>query len=196
MWLERCIESNATWDPIAFELAFGISAARAADVDPQSVSHEIVLDGGHRLRGIVDLVERRLETSDLRVTDYKTSGKRPPRGVVVGGGAILQPVLYALATQHILRAPVVESRLFYCTRAGQFEERVVRIARTDATSRARDVLDVIDRAVESGFLPPAPRPGTCRFCDFRDVCGPHEEQRARRKNPDFLNDLQTMRDWR
>lgn len=195
MWLERCVEVQATWDPIAFELAFGVSAARAGEIDPRSVPGEVVVDGGFRLRGIVDLVERRRGTGDLRVTDHKTGAWRPRRGLVVGGGATLQPVLYALAIQQILGAPVVESRLFYCTRAGQFDERVVRMSGTDAALRGREVLEAIDRAVASGFLPPAPRHDGCRLCDFRDVCGPHEEQRARRKDQGPLDTLQTMRDW-
>jgi RecB family exonuclease len=196
MWLERVVDAQATWDPFAFEFAFGVSAARVGEIDPRSVPHEAVIDGGFRLHGIIDLVERRRGTPDLRVTDHKTGAPRAAPGVVVGGGATLQPILYALATQQILGAPVIAARLFYCTRAGQFEERVVSISGTDAASRGRDVLDFIDRAIASGFLPPAPRPGTCRFCDFRDVCGPHEEQRVRVKEQRPLNDLQTIRDWR
>ena len=194
MWLERCIEAHATWDPVAFELAFGLPTDWAGDVDPRSVPHEVVVDGGFRLRGIVDLVERRRGTADLRVTDHKTSKTPAARTLVVGGGGVLQPVLYALATQDVLGDPVVEARLFYCTRAGQFETRVVRIDAA-AARRGRDVLETIDRAVVSGFLPPAPRPDTCRSCDFRDVCGPHEEQRVRRKDQTRLDDLQTMRNW-
>jgi ATP-dependent helicase/nuclease subunit B len=196
MWLERCIEAHATWEPVAFELAFGLGAARPAEVDPQSVAHEVVIDGGFRLRGIVDLVERRRGTADLRVTDHKTGSRRAPRGVVVGGGGTLQPVLYGLAAAQILGAPVVESRLFYCTRAGQFEERPVSLAGGEAAAKGRGVLQTIDRSVAAGFLPPAPLPRACRACDFRGVCGPDEERRLARKPPAPLHDLQTMRAWR
>jgi RecB family exonuclease len=179
---------------VAFELAFGVSALPADEIDPASVPDEVVVDG-FRVRGVVDLVERR-DGGDLRVTDYKTGARLAPKGVVVGGGATLQPVLYALAVQRILGAPVAEARLFYCTRAGRFEERVVRIATTDAPRCARDVLETIDGAVAAGCLPAAPLHGTCRICDFRDVCGPYEELRAGRKEPARLNALQAMRAWR
>jgi len=41
---------------------------------------------------------------------------------------------------------------------------------------------LIDRAIAGGFLPPAPREEACARCDFHLVCGPHEEERARRKD--------------
>jgi hypothetical protein len=169
--------------------------AHAGEIDPQSVPGDITVDGGYRLRGVVDLVERRRGSTDLRVTDHKTGAKRAPRNLVVGGGATLQPVLYALAVQQMLAARVVESRLFYCTRAGGFEERVVRMAGSDAALRGREVLETIDRAVASGVLPPAPLHDVCRLCDFWEVCGPHEEQRARRKQQGLLDGLEAMREW-
>jgi RecB family exonuclease len=181
---------------VAFELAFGTSAVRPEDVDPLSLSEEVILEGGFRLRGVADLVERRRGARDLRVTDYKTGRASAPRHVVVGGGGVLQPVLYALAAERIFGAPVAESRLFYCTRAGQFQERPVRIAGTDAPARGREVLDAIDRAVSSGFLPAAPQAGACGICDFRDVCGPHEELRTSRKQPGPIEGLRAMRQWR
>jgi RecB family exonuclease len=195
MWLDRSIEAHADWDPVAFELAFGVSASHAGDIDPRSVADEVVLDGGFRLRGVVDLVERRRATADLRVTDYKTGARRAPRNLVVAGGATLQPVLYAFAIQQILGERVVESRLFYCTRAGGFEQRAVRMAGSDAAVRAREVLGTIDEAVAAGILPPAPLHDGCRLCDFQDVCGPHEERRAQRKQSGLLDALERMRGW-
>jgi ATP-dependent helicase/nuclease subunit B len=192
MWLERCVAIQATWEPIAFEFAFGVPAVRGTD--PRSVPEEVVTDGGFRLRGIVDLIERRRGAATLRVTDHKTGAARVSAGFVVGGGETLQPVLYALATQRVLGSHVTEARLFYSTRAGQFQERVVEMSAA-AALRGREVLEAIDRAVAAGFLPPAPRHDACGICDFRDVCGPHEEQRAARKDPRALRDLNAMRDW-
>ena len=91
---------------------------------------------------------------------------------------MLQPVLYGLAVEHLLAARVVESRLYYCTRAGGFSERVVPLS-ADARGRGLEVLAVIDRAIADGFLPAAPRARACGICDFRDVCGPHEETRIK-----------------
>ena len=76
---------------------------------------------------------------------------------------------------------MAESRLSFCTRAGEFSERVVPMAEA-ARRRGLEVLDVIDRHVARGFLPPAPRPKACVICDFRPVCGPDEEVRVEQKD--------------
>ncbi|MBI1735748.1 MAG: exodeoxyribonuclease V subunit gamma [Candidatus Rokubacteria bacterium] len=192
MWLELTAESHATWEPVAFELAFGLRGDEGND--PQSVETEVTLADGPRLRGIVDLVERKRGGTDLRVTDYKTGGNWTKRGMVVGGGEQLQPVLYGLAMEQVLGARVVESRLFYCTRTGRFSEAVVPLT-NDARSRGLAVLGVIDRAIAAGFLPPAPRRRACGICDFRAVCGPHEETRLTKKDPARIEELRDLRDW-
>jgi hypothetical protein len=50
----------------------------------------VEIPGGLRLRGAIDLVERRAD-GRLRVTDHKTGKVSAPDGVVVGGGQVLQP---------------------------------------------------------------------------------------------------------
>ena len=192
MWLEQTAASHAVWEPAAFELAFGLP--RASENDPRSVEAEVTLPEGYRLRGIVDLVERRRDGTDLRVTDYKTGRDYTRRNLVVDGGGMLQPVIYGLAVEQLFGARVTESRLYYCTRAGGFGERVVPMS-ADARARGPEVLGVIDRAIAAGFLPAAPRPHACRFCDFKDVCGPHEETRIKLKDPGRAEELRTLREW-
>ncbi|HYA08225.1 MAG TPA: PD-(D/E)XK nuclease family protein, partial [Gaiellaceae bacterium] len=192
MWLEQSAEAHARWEPVAFELAFGLS--RDPQNDPQSVEAEVALPEGFRLRGIIDLVERRRRGSELRVTDYKTGRAYNWRRLVVGGGEMLQPVLYGLAVEHVLGARAVESRLYYCTRAGGFSERLVPLS-AEARDRGTAVLALIDRAIAAGFLPAAPRPRACGFCDFRDVCGPGEEARIQLKDPVRIEELRTLREW-
>jgi ATP-dependent helicase/nuclease subunit B len=192
MWLEQTAATHADWEPIAFELAFGLRRDPAND--PRSVETEVVSAEGHRLRGIIDLVERRRGGIDLRVTDYKTGRDYTKRNLVVGGGEMLQPVIYGLAVEHLLGARVVESRLYYCTRAGGFSERSVPLS-DEARGRGPEVLGLIDRAITAGFLPPAPRARACGICDFRDVCGPHEEIRIRLKDQSRLDDLRGLREW-
>jgi len=113
---------------------------------------------------------------------------------VVGKGEALQPVLYGLAVEQIFGQPVIESRLSYCTRAGGFSERVVLLTEP-ARRRGLEVLELIDRAIARGFLPPAPRQKACAACDFRPVCGPLEEQRIRLKDARALEDLSLLRSW-
>jgi RecB family exonuclease len=191
MWLEQSAATQAQWEPIAFELAFGLPRDPAND--PLSVEREVVLPEGYRLRGIIDLIERKRDGSDLRVTDYKTGRDFTKRNMIVGGGEMLQPVIYGLAVEQVMAANVVQSRLYYCTRTGGFSERVVPMAE-EARARGPQVLGLIDRAIEVGFLPAAPRQRACMICDFRDVCGPLEETRVTYKDQPRLDGLRALRD--
>ena len=122
-WLQRVAEEEGAWEPIRAEFGFGIPAGGGRD--PESVPDPVTLDGRWKLHGVVDLVERRRGADELRVTDHKTGANWTKPGMVVGGGEVLQPVLYALAVEAALKRPVTESRLFYCTAKGGFAERVV-----------------------------------------------------------------------
>ena len=191
-WLHRVAEEEGAWEPIRAEFGFGIPAGGGRD--PESVADPVTLDGRWKLHGVVDLVEQRRDADELRVTDHKTGGNWTKPGMVVGGGEVLQPVLYALAVEAALKRPVIESRLFYCTAKGSFAERVVPLkeeALNKARRRGMEVLEIVDRAVEQGILPPSPREGACRWCDFHEVCGPWEETRAKRKGQ--IADLAALR---
>ena len=56
-----------------------------------------------------------------------------------------------------------------------------------------EALEIVDRAIELGFLPPAPAARACTWCDFRSVCGPDEARRIARKPVEPLGDLQALR---
>jgi len=112
--------------------------------------------------------------------------------VVVGGGEILQPVLYALACERLLPEPVAAGRLYYCTATGGYEERVVVID-DRARAAAAEVVAILDRALQTGFFPAAPAPRACQYCDYRPICGPYEEVRAGRKPAAGLKDLARLR---
>ncbi len=191
-WLEKSAGDQVRWEPFAFELAFGLPGGPG--VDPQSVRREITLEGGFRLRGIVDLVERRSGAGGLRVTDHKTGVNRTAVGLVVGRGEQLQPVLYGLAVEQIFDQPATEARLSFCTRTGEFAERVVPMSEA-ARRRGGEVLELIDHAIAGGFLPAAPRERACAICDFRPVCGPDEERRIEGKDDRKLADLDRLRSW-
>jgi RecB family exonuclease len=195
-WLVRVAESSEPWLPAFVELGFGF--APTAGLDPASRRDSVTLEGGWQLHGVVDLVERRPDAAGLRVTDYKTGRKPVERGTVVGQGNSLQPVLYGLAMEAALHEPVMESRLWFCTAVGRYSTREVPLTPDSASARraGREVLEIIDRAVEQGFLPAAPRDGACAYCDFRQVCGPHEERRVRRKDRSRLGDLDHLRSMR
>ena len=147
------------------------------------------------LRGSVDLIEHRADFDLLRVTDHKTGKNRSNPDLVVGGGQMLQPVLYSLAVEQGLGKKVFEGRLFFATTAGGFTP--VPIPINDYTrGQGLQVLEIIDRAVEAGFLPAAPKERACTWCDFRPVCGPREEERVRHKKPELIADLAALRSMR
>ena len=147
---------------------------------------------GIRLRGSIDLVEKHAERSVLRVTDHKTGKAPQDRPQYVGGGAILQPLLYALAAEQLLGQPVESGGLFFCTQRGEFSQFSIPL---DAAARERiaRVVDTIDESIENGFLPAAPKVGSCEHCDYRPVCGPYEELRSKRKPADRLEPLINIR---
>jgi RecB family exonuclease len=187
VWLRK-LPDAAEWSPEYFEFSFGLSDEGR---DPHSVREPVRIAERYWLRGSVDVIEK--GRTGLRITDHKTGRNRTNPRTIVGGGATLQPVIYALAVEKILGGPVSGGRLFYCTAAGGFTEHFIPL--TDVTRRAGvEALEIIDRAVELGFLPPAPAERACTWCDFRSVCGPEEAQHVARKAADPLRDLAALRE--
>lgn len=191
IWVRKLADERA-WVPTYFELAFGLSDEGR---DPRSLPAAVRLDDRFELHGSIDLVEHRPDLDLLRVTDHKTGKNRSNADLVVGGGGTLQPVLYSAMVEAALGKRVAEGRLFYCTTAGGFGEHRIEI--NDYTrAQGLQVLQIVDRAVERGFLVAAPNRGACSWCDFRPVCGPREEERTRAKKKDALADLAALRSMR
>jgi CRISPR/Cas system-associated exonuclease Cas4 (RecB family) len=189
IWARELV-GNTGWEPWLFEFAFGLRDAPGHD--PNSRSEPVTIDGRFILRGAVDLIERKTGTNILRVTDHKTSKNRSERGSIIGHGQQLQPVIYSLAVEASTGCTVESARFSYCTTAGGFTEHNVPI--NERTRRAGiEALEIIDRAVELGMLPPAPAERACSFCDFLPVCGPNQERRARRKSHKEIGDLLELR---
>lgn len=189
-WLRRATEEGGDWIPRYFELSFGLPLS--PERDPRSRRDEVLIDGRFRLRGAVDLVEEHRDTGVLRVTDHKTGKDRTTEDLIIGGGATLQPVLYSAAIEEVTGKPVSETRLFFCTTAGGYRVRPVPLL-PQARRAGVEALEIIDRAIELGFLAAAPNERACGWCDFRPVCGPHEELRVSRKSADPLRDLIELR---
>ena len=189
-WL-RHVAADSAWEPRYFELSFGLPLD-PDQRDPRSDPQPVLVDGRFPLRGAIDAIDVHRQTQVLRVTDHKTGKDRTKDTLVIAGGTVLQPLVYAAVAEAMLGAPVGESRLFFCTSAGGFKQRPVLL--DPATKRlAIEALDTIDRAVERGALAPAPAEGACRWCEFRPVCGSGEEERVRRKPQAFLQDVTWLR---
>jgi ATP-dependent helicase/nuclease subunit B len=189
-WLQQLAATQSDWLPVHFEFGFGL--APDAHRDPASTGKEAVIFDGIRLRGSIDLIERHATTDTLRVTDHKTGKAPKDRPQYVGGGAILQPLLYAQAAETLLGHSVESGRLFFCTQRGDFSAVDIPL-NDESRGRLRRVLETIDRSIEEGFLPAAPQTGACALCDYGAVCGPYEETRVKRKQQDRLDPLIEIR---
>ena len=189
VWIRKLPES-APWTPEYFEYSFGLADEGR---DERSQRDPVRIDDRFILRGSVDMIETRTGSSELRITDHKTGRNRTTPRTVIGGGGTLQPVIYGLAIEKIMDRPVREGRLFYATTAGGFAEHPVPLS--DANRRAGlEALEIIDRAIELGFLPAAPAERACTWCDFRSICGPDEPRHAARKAAEPLADLAALRE--
>lgn len=177
-WLRR-MPTETSWTPSHFELSFGLTEHDGGR-DAASVKDPVELDCGLRLRGSIDLVETHVDGS-LRATDHKTGKVRAKQGSIVSGGAILQPVLYALAIERILPGEVKSGRLYYCTSTGEYS--AIDVTLNDAArAAAQTVASAVGDALSSGRLPAAPQDSkACLYCDFLDVCGPYEATRVKLK---------------
>jgi CRISPR/Cas system-associated exonuclease Cas4 (RecB family) len=180
-WIRHLEKMIGTWTPVYYEYGFGLPLG--GEHDPHSSEAEAVVLNGVRLRGSIDVVEKHQLSGALRITDHKT-GKAPQEApLYVGRGAYLQPLLYALAAEQLLGSKVECGRLFYCTQRGGYDEYELNLTDT-ARAQVEHALGHIEKAISDGFLPAAPQKEACEHCDYRPVCGPYEEQRARNKKPD------------
>jgi len=177
-WLQHISVNDDEWQPIHFEFAFGLAADSRRDA---ASTNEVAELDSVMLRGSIDVVERHVSRGALRVTDHKTGKlpETPPH--MVGGGRYLQPLLYGIAAEKLLGAAVECGRLFFATQQGGYQTVEIPV---DERRRAflTKLLSDIDGAIEGGFLPAAPQKDGCKNCDYREVCGPYEEQRSARKD--------------
>ncbi|MDE3164571.1 MAG: PD-(D/E)XK nuclease family protein, partial [Acidobacteriota bacterium] len=176
-WVQQKLALEPDWSPVACEREF-----------------DVTLESGYRLKGRIDLIERH-SSGCLRVVDHKTGKPPDPKPETVGGGESLQPALYALGAEALLGEEVRLGRLWYATLARNYA--IVDIPANEWTRRrALAVLERIDGAIADGFLPAAPRKDACKGCEYRIVCGPYEEERARLKPQAGLSRLRELRGWR
>ena len=176
------LSTESDFVPVAADWGFGVPAHE--HLDPRSAPDAAVLTGGQRLRGAIDSIEESRTSGAIRITDYKTGLARDRGPLVVGGGEVLQPLLYALSARMLgftgRAGTIAEARLFYATKRGGYESRTVKI---DAPSidRAELALHTIDDAIQDGFFMARPRKDACAVCSYVAICGTQEESRAGRK---------------
>jgi ATP-dependent helicase/nuclease subunit B len=181
-WLRREASRDDGFVPYRREFTFGMRPTGPAD--PASTLEVAVLKNGLRLRGAIDLVEKRDSDGKVRVTDHKSGKVWMPEGAVVNGGENLQPILYTLAYEALTGEKVESSRLYFVTQRAGYAERVVR-ADEEALKVVAEFQRRLDEIIEEGFFPASPKekPG-CAYCDYLAVCGPRMQLDARRKQED------------
>ena len=84
---------------------------------------------------------------------------------------------------------VLKSRLF----AQDIKLRIGPRKHGEEVPGSETALEIVDRAVELGMLPPAPADRSCSMCDFLCVCGPDQERRGNRKSKKELADVLELR---
>ncbi len=181
-WLRREAASDDGFVPYRREFTFGMRPTGPAD--PASTLEVAVLKNGLRLRGAIDLVEKRASDGKVRVTDHKSGKVWMPEGAVLNGGENLQPILYTLAYEALTGEEVESARLYFVTQRANYAERVVR-ADEEALRVVAEFQRRLDEVIEQGFFPASPRekPG-CEYCDYLPICGPRMQIQARHKQSD------------
>ena len=164
---DGCTTLRATaseWRPRYFEFGFG---SVPGERDPRSVRDDVTIDGGFRLRGAVDLIEEhRDDQGAARHRSQDRSQARPDREGhhrrrrSAAAGAVRDGDRGRAAAGRLAGAAVLLHGGGELFRAPDSAERTTRAA-------GIEVLQVIDRAVEGGFLAAAPTEDACDRCDFR-----------------------------
>jgi len=108
--------TTRTWTELAFGRDESSAGAPAALDLPWAPHDQVTIPGtGIRLRGSIDRLDFNSSRNGVRVSDYKT-GAEPKKvsEIVLGGGAELQRVLYALAARQLVPDnPRVIARLVF-----------------------------------------------------------------------------------
>jgi ATP-dependent helicase/nuclease subunit B len=191
-WLQQRASFESDWTPEFYELSFGLNNLEGRHA--RSQKDPVRLGNGVLLKGSIDLIERHV-TGMVRVVDHKTGRIPEPRPEYLGGGEVLQPILYGLAAEKILGEPISLGRLSYATIAQNYS--VIDVPLNEwLRKRGEQVLLGIDKAVRDGFLPAAPRKDGCKRCEYLPVCGPYEEERVRAKSQVELKSLKDLRESR
>jgi hypothetical protein len=117
----KALTLDEAWQPTTrswTELAFGLEEHEtnvAGDLLWPPTAQVVIPGAGMRIRGSIDRVDFNSAHNGVRVSDYKT-GAEPPRAseIIIGRGAELQRVLYALAARQLVADnPRVVARLVF-----------------------------------------------------------------------------------
>lgn len=157
------------------------------------------------LKGRIDRIDR-VGPDAFRIMDYKTGRlasfedlEEP--GAQFNGGRALQPALYALAAEQILREEgfsdnpcVNESSYFFPTAKGEGREIVIRDIDRE---RLRELLGILMDIIANGFFI-ASSEARCGFCDYYDICSdlPGRVKSKKDTNPEIYEIFKRLKSFK
>jgi ATP-dependent helicase/nuclease subunit B len=207
VFLQSEEEREGRGEPLLFEVSFGCGRRRGGK---DGLEEPVILDigGGRRLSiaGRIDRVDR-VGPGLYQVIDYKTGSSAKFEDVKsFGRGRALQPALYAVAAEQVLKklglddAPaVVASGYYFPTRQGEGKD--VMIERFDR-AKFKELLRALLGALEKGHF--VANPGLdarecADYCDYAPICGgTAARDRAKEKkeaNPDVFEIFDKLKDY-
>lgn len=203
-WLEHMLATGEFDPDDRYFLEVGFPGP-ALDGDPSATVPELVVGtatGDIRFRGFIDRLALHPDGS-FSVLDYKTGRVLALEDGQIGDGTDLQLPLYMLAGAHALGLPLEKGSAAY-----EFVSRRNGYARITLTGddltarwgRFQQVMDAIGRGVATGNFHAQPSDDSCRYCDFRLLCGKERKQGAALKQRDphvfaFMHELRGDTEW-
>ena len=212
--VRRTIADAAGFVPRRFEVTFGTVPPEDGD----DTIGGVTLGGQYPLgfRGRIDRIDVSADGRRGRVVDYKTGkahktpkpGKKesedpqaplPAYEPIFEGGQALQRPLYVLAAKAAF-PEVAEWEAVYdfCTQRGGFEADPVKVT-AETLSALGQLVQGIAADAEAGHYPFVPDvTKQCKWCDFREVCGPGHDIAYESKEdfPDLVRLLRRKEEFR
>jgi ATP-dependent helicase/nuclease subunit B len=186
-WLAREARQAGRSTPMHFEVSFGTARDRAPGEPHSDEPLAVDLGDGRTLRvsGKIDRIDERPDGT-LVLRDYKT-GKAPTEpGFLFRGGQQLQMSFYLLAAERLLPGrKVTDAFLDYVDGGRQVALDTAALKGDKFRGLLRGLVDAI---AQGSFVQ---EHTSCRFCDYKVVCGPAPLLEVRRRFK--VNDARVQR---
>ena len=187
-WLDEMLATGEFADGDRFHLEVRFPGPALDGSDPEGLGALVIPtpNGDVQLSGRIDRLTEHANGT-FSVVDYKTGRVLPLESGTIGDGQDLQLPLYMLAAAQALGADVATgsaSYEFVSRKAGY--ERITLTGEELVRQRARfdQVMNGITAGVAGGDFHAEPSGDSCRYCDFKMLCGPSREAEAALKQAD------------